>query len=171
MSEPVPRPFSSRRFILLYTAMAAAAVLLVFLLVRPRFLPDGMDFWVLALLLIGLQVLGLLVYQWRIRRHIQRLLQDAGLENLPSARSSDSLETWTRRYVASAAREIAEDRDLFDALFELRNGLAGRRKALERNALAGQGLFENPADGTVVVDDPDRFHGGCTHLVMAMARS
>jgi PAS domain S-box-containing protein len=160
MSEPVPRPFSSRRFILLYTAMAAAAVLLVFLLVRPRFLPDGMDFWVLALLLIGLQVLGLLVYQWRIRRHIQRLLQDAGLENLPSARSSDSLETWTRRYVASAAREIAEDRDLFDALFELlqdgillldagnrilrANSAAANMLGQPAAALSGQSLADTP---------------------------
>ncbi len=51
-------------------------------------------------------------------------------------------------------------------LFKLRDGLAGRGEALEGDALAGQGLLQDPADGTVVVDDPDRFHDFLAHLVI-----
>ena len=156
----MPRPFSSRRFILLYTAVAATAVLLVFVLFRPRFLPDDMDFWVLALLLIGLQVLGLLVYQWRFRHHLQSLLKNTRQDEPPPSRASNSLTTQTRRCVASAAREIAEDRDLFDALFELlQDGIllldAGDRVLRSNSAaanmlrkpaavLAGQSLADMP---------------------------
>src|SRR5690606_33780936 len=39
------------------------------------------------------------------------------------------------------------------------------RETLIVDALAAQGLFEHPADGAVIIDDPDGIHGGCTILV------
>lgn len=86
----------------------------------PRFLLDAIDLWVVSILLIGLLVLTLLLYQWRTRRHIQNLMKEAGLdEELLPVLSTDTFEAWTRRYVAAAVQEIAKDRELFDALFEL----------------------------------------------------
>jgi hypothetical protein len=51
---------------------------------------------------------------------------------------------------------------------ELRNGLARRGEALEGDALAGQGLFQHPADGAIVVDDPDGFHDFAQWLILSL---
>ena len=59
----------------------------------------------------------------------------------------------------------------FDALFELGNRLAGRGVTLERDALARQGLFQDPADGTIVVNNPDRFHVCLAHLFIGMTKT
>ena len=55
-----------------------------------------------------------------------------------------------------------------DTLFKLRNSLASRCVAFKRNSLAREGLFQDPADGAIVVYDPDRFHIFVAHLVIGM---
>ena len=86
----------------------------------PRFLLDAIDLWAVSIALISLLAFTLLLYQWRTQRHIQNLMKEAGLdEEVLPVLSTDTFEAWTRRYVAAAVREIAKDRELFDALFEL----------------------------------------------------
>ena len=62
-----------------------------------------------------------------------------------------------------------QDLRRFNPQFELGNGFGGRGETLERNPLAGQCFLEHPADGAVVIDDPDRFHGVLAHTVVAMS--
>jgi len=44
------------------------------------------------------------------------------------------------------------------AVVQRRQGLVGGTETEHRDALAAEGLLQYPADGTVVVDEPDRFH-------------
>ena len=45
------------------------------------------------------------------------------------------------------------------AVLESRQHFVGGTEAPGRNVLPTEGLFQHPADGAVVVDDPDRIHG------------
>jgi two-component system, OmpR family, phosphate regulon sensor histidine kinase PhoR len=87
---------------------------------RPRFFRDAIDLWAAAAVLVAMLAALFAGYQRRTRRHLRALMAESGLEhNLPPLHPNDTLETWTQHYVAAAARKIAEERDLFDALFEL----------------------------------------------------
>ena len=125
----------------------------------PRFLLDAIDLWAISVLLIGLLVLTLQVYQWRTQHHIQNLMKEAGLdEKVLPVLSTDTFEAWTRRYVAAAVREIAKDRELFDTLFELlQDGillLDATDGILRANSAAAQmlGLAPPSLSGTHLTD-------------------
>ena len=72
---------------------------------------------------------------------MRELAGESGLGSmLPPPAAGGSLEVWTRQYVAIASRKIAEERDLFDALFDiLQDGilfLDGENRILRANAAA-----------------------------------
>src|SRR3990167_2205314 len=64
--------------------------------------------------------------------------------------------------IKPAAARHANVRDQylrFLTVVERRQGFVRRAEALGRNVLAAERLFQHPADGAIVVDDPDGVHG------------
>jgi signal transduction histidine kinase len=127
----------------------------------PRFFRDALDFWAAAALL-AVMLLGILIlYHRQTRRHIRDLMIETGLEhNLPPLHPNDTLEEWTRRYVSAAALEITQERDLFDALFELlQDGillLDSENNVLRTNSAAAKMLARghSPLSGIPLADIP-----------------
>ena len=137
------RPFSSRRFLLAYglscllLVLAAAAVF--------RFFPLWLASVLYAALLLGVFFL----YQRSLHRHIRKLAGESGLDPmLPFPGPGEALEDWTRKYVATASLKLAEERGLFDSLFDiLQDGilfLDGESRILRANAAAAAMLRQEP---------------------------
>lgn len=114
----------------------------------PRYFLDAGALWISTALMLALYLGILFLYHRRIRARFFRLLRKAGLENLPPPGPGEALEAWTQRYVASASRKIAEERSLFDSLFDiLQDGilfLDGENRILRANAAAALMLDGEP---------------------------
>ncbi|MGD9781310.1 MAG: sensor histidine kinase [Kiritimatiellia bacterium] len=114
----------------------------------PRYFLDAGALWISTALMLALYLGILFLYHRRIRARFFRLLRKAGLENLPPPGPGEALEAWTRRYVATASRKIAEERSLFDSLFDiLQDGilfLDGENRILRANAAAALMLDGEP---------------------------
>jgi two-component system, OmpR family, phosphate regulon sensor histidine kinase PhoR len=128
---------------------------------RPRFFRDAIDLWAAATLLVAMLAVLFAGYQRRTRRHIRALIAESGLDhNLPPLHPNDTLETWTQHYVAAAARKITEERDLFDALFELlQDGillLDSNNRILRANSAAAKMMARGraPLSGMPLTDIP-----------------
>ena len=114
----------------------------------PRYFLDAGALWISTALMLGLYLGILFLYHRRIRGRFFRLVRESGLENLPPPAPGEALEAWTRRYVATASRKIAEERSLFDSLFDiLQDGilfLDEENRVLRANAAAALMLDGEP---------------------------
>ena len=99
----MPRAFSTRRFTFAYAGIMAALVALV-----PRFFADAPDYWVAAVVFF-LLLLG------RIRRNVKAHVAAGTVPPGPD----QFLETWAVQHATLASRRMSEERDHFDALFDL----------------------------------------------------
>lgn len=86
----------------------------------PRFFLDAHNLWLASSLLAILLIAAFLLYQHLLLRHIRQMASAAGLPGiLPLPAAREPFEIWARQYLDLASRKIAEERDYFDALFDL----------------------------------------------------
>ncbi len=86
----------------------------------PRFILDAHNLWLASALLAALLIGSFVFYQHLLLQHIRQLASTAGLSGiLPLPAAREPFEIWARQYLDLASRKIAEERDYFDALFDL----------------------------------------------------
>src|SRR5213078_3329455 len=71
-----------------------------------------------------------------------------------------------QREAGLARHSDVRDDDAGIARSERLQDLLRRDERLVRNAVALESLLEDPADGTIVIDDPDGFHQGVSRQVV-----
>ena len=163
----MPRAFSTRRFTFAYAGITAALVALAAagtLFVAPlrRFLADAAGIWIAAagffFLLFGIFV----VYQRLLLGRIRRIVKTHAEAGAPPPGPDQFLESWAVQHATLATRRIAEERDHFDALFDLlQDGtlvLDAGDRILRANETANRLLGETgaPLGGRALADLPDR---------------
>lgn len=131
----MPRSLSSWRFLLAYGFFCLLLVLAAAALFH--LLPA----WSASLLYAALLFALVFLYQRNMRRHIRKLASEAGLDSLlPLPGPGEALEDWTRQYVATATRKLAEERGLLDSLFDILQDailfIDGENRILRANAAA-----------------------------------
>ena len=134
------------------------------LLVAPvrRFFADAAGFWIVAagffLVLLGIFA----VYQRLLLGRIRRLVRAQAEAGTAPAGPDQFLESWAVQHATLATRRITEERDHFDALFDLlQDGtlvLDAGDRILRANVTANRLLGENgaPLVGRSLADLPDR---------------
>ena len=112
----------------------------------PRFFLDAHDLWAASAILIALLIGALILYHFLLLRHVRQLASAAGLADVAPPRS-EPIEQWAQQYLGRASRKFAEERDQFDALFDLfQDGtlfLDGEDRILRANATAAALLSED----------------------------
>lgn len=139
---------------------AAGSILLVAPV--PRFFADSLGFWFAAagffLLLLGIFA----VYQRLLLGRIRRIVKAHAAPGAAPADPDHFLESWAVQHATLATRRIAEERDHFDALFDLlQDGtlvLDAGDRILRANETANRLLGKNGATlvGRTLADLPDR---------------
>ena len=138
----MPSPAPSRRSLLLHGGALLLLVLATAALYR--FLP----LWAASAAFAALVSAAWFFYQRRMLRRLQTLAGDSDSPPLPLLGPGMALEQWTRRYAASASLQLAEERGLFDSLFDiLQDGilfLDGENRIQRANAAAAAMLGSKP---------------------------
>ena len=93
----------------------SAAGLLLLRTPLPRFFADSADIWSAAALLFALLLLVFSGYQRWLFRHVRRIAKTSSGDTPPN----QPLETWAEQHATLASRRVSEERDHFDALFDL----------------------------------------------------
>lgn len=129
---------------------------------RPRFFADAAGYWLAAagffLLLLGI----FLVYQRLLLGRIRRIVKAHVEAGMAPPGPDQFLENWAMQHATLASRGIAEERDHFDALFDLlQDGtvvLDAGNRILRANATADRLLDEAGGSlvGRTLADLPDR---------------
>ena len=108
----------------------------------PRFFADAGGFWISTLLLFLLLLVVFVAFQRALLRHLRRLVRASGIPGAPPPRTDQLIETWAEQHVTLASRRISEERDHFDALFDLlQDGtlvLDGDNRIVRANATAAR---------------------------------
>jgi len=108
----------------------------------PRFFADASDFWISMLLLFLILLAVFVAFQRALLRHLRRLVRASGIPGAPPPRTDQPIETWAEQHVTLASRRISEERDHFDALFDLlQDGtlvLDGDNRIVRANATAAR---------------------------------
>ena len=86
---------------------------------RPRFFADSAGLWFAASLLFLFLLAVLIFFQQLLLGHIRRIVRTSGISGTPSPGPDQPIETWAEQHVTLASRRISEERDHFDALFDL----------------------------------------------------
>ncbi len=127
----------------------------------PRFFSDAVDFWIAAAALF-LLLLGIFaVYQRLLLGRIRRIVQAHVAAGTVPPGPDQFLETWAVQHAALASRRKSEERDPFDALFDLlQDGtlvLDAANRILRANATANQLLAPGaaPLVGRALAELPD----------------
>ncbi|MGD9613474.1 MAG: sensor histidine kinase [Kiritimatiellia bacterium] len=128
----------------------------------PRFFADAPDFWIAAagffLALLGIFV----VYQRLLLGRIRRIVKAHVAAGTVPPGPDQFLETWAVQHATLASRRMSEERDHFDALFDLlQDGtlvLDAGNRIRRANATANRLLGETdaPLIGRALADLPDR---------------
>jgi signal transduction histidine kinase len=127
------------------------AGLLLLRVPAPRFFAGSQRLPLASLLVAFLLAVTFLLYQFTLRFHLRRVISNSQLEPLvPAPGPNEALDVWTRRYVTTTSRRLAEERGLFDSLFDiLQDGilfLDAENRILRANAAAGILLGADPGD-------------------------
>lgn len=163
----MPRTLSTRRFTFAYAAIMAGLVALAaagILLVAPvrRFLAEAAGFWLAAGVFFCLLLAIFAVYQRLLLGRIRRIVKAQAAAGTAPAGADQFLESWAVQHATLATRRIAEERDHFDALFDLlQDGtlvLDAGNRILRANETANRLLGENgaPLVGRALADLSDR---------------
>ena len=127
----------------------------------PRFFADAPDFWIAAAVFF-LALLGIfVVYQRLLLGRIRRIVKAHVAAGTVPPGPDQFLETWAVQHATLASRRMSEERDHFDALFDLlQEGtlvLDAGNRIRRANATANRLLGESaaPLVGRALADLPD----------------
>ncbi len=96
-----------------------AAGVLLLRIPLPRFWADSAGIWSAAAILFVLLLATFVFYQQSLLLHIRRIVKNSGLSGTPPPNPDQPIETWAEQHATLASRRITEERDHFDALFDL----------------------------------------------------
>ena len=139
-----------------------AAGCMVYVAPVPRFFADAIGYWISAAGFLFLLLGIFIVYQRLLLGRIRRIVKAHVAGNLVPPGPDQFLETWAVQHATLASRRIAEERDHFDALFDLLQDatlvLDAGDRILRANEIANRLLGENgaPLVGRALADLPDR---------------
>ena len=119
---------------------------------RPRFFADSAGLWIAAAALFLFLLAVFAFFQQSLLGHIRRIVRTSGATGTPSSETDQPIETWAEQHATLASRRISEERDHFDALFDLlQDGtlvLDAANRIVRANATANR-LLGNPATNLV----------------------
>ena len=114
---------------------------------RPRFFADSAGLWFAAALLFIFLLAVFVVFQQALLRHLRRIVKASGT---PPPHLGQPIETWAEQHATLASRRISEERDHFDALFDLlQDGtmvLDAGNRIVRANATANRLLGESSSN-------------------------